>query len=81
MNCSDDLDKLLLKIKSENVGKVLLDEAEIMRPKAITVPGDVRYQKDNIPTENAFRYVCGYLLKKCFNIHDCHICTGSSNED
>jgi len=35
----------------------------------------------NLPEENAFRYVCEYLIKKCIEMHTCESCTNYVNEN
>lgn len=32
------------------------------------------YRELNFPSQNALTYVCGYLIKKCFEKHSCDLC-------
>lgn len=78
MNCADDLSQLLTKI--ENDKSDILDESLIENvPPAISLP-DYDYRVENMPTQNAFFYVCGYLLKKCLGIHSCSTCVDFSQK-
>ncbi|KAG5861853.1 hypothetical protein JTB14_006743 [Gonioctena quinquepunctata] len=72
MNCKDDLDDLLMNLKSQHVTKVN-NFSENKISKAITLP-DYDYQKEDLTFENPFNYVCGYLIKKALKIHNCDIC-------
>jgi len=35
----------------------------------------------DLPEENAFKYICGYLIKKCTEIHSCDPCIQYVNEN
>lgn len=70
MNCKDDLDELLVTLEVGNISSS--DREEIL--EAITLP-DYSYRHEPIVVQNAFKYVCGYLLRKTLNIHQCDTCT------
>lgn len=38
------------------------------------------YRSMDLPEQNAFKYVCGYLIKRCLAIHSCEACTDYINE-
>ncbi|KAG5865511.1 hypothetical protein JTB14_029395 [Gonioctena quinquepunctata] len=60
-----------MNLKSQHVTKVdNFSENEIS--KAITLP-DYDYQKEDLTSKNPFNYVCGYLIKKALEIHNCDI--------
>ena len=61
-NCRDDLDDILVS-KSTNITQIGNLEEETQHSKALTLP-DYSYKKESIPSQNAFSYVCGYLIKK-----------------
>lgn len=74
MNCNKDLGSILMDVKSTNISEIFETE-NISKPiSAIDVP-DKSYRRENLPTKNAFSYVCGYLLKKALDVHsDCDCC-------
>ncbi|TGZ53786.1 THAP domain-containing protein 9 [Temnothorax longispinosus] len=39
------------------------------------------YYTMNLPEKNAFKYVCGYLIKKCLEIHSCDTCIAYVNKN
>jgi len=39
------------------------------------------YRSMDLPEENAFKYVCGYLIKKYTEIHSCDVCIKYVNEN
>lgn len=72
MNCRNDLDKILMDIKAINFNELFENK---VKPESALVLPDYGYRNQNIPTQNAFRYVCGYVLKKALNTHsNCDIC-------
>ena len=78
MNCKDDLGDLLVKV--EDTSFINFEEEE--RPtstQAISLP-DYGYREESIPVQNAFKYVCGYLIKKALGIHRCNACELFSKE-
>lgn len=79
MNCRDDLDEILINIQSTNTSETVdQEEKEQELKKAIALP-DYNYTKENITTQNAFSYVCGYILKKALEVHNCDICKTFGN--
>lgn len=79
MNCCDDFSQLLTTIKSNNIQP--FEDSPITHDTkcAISLP-DTDYRSENIPTQNAFVYVCGYLIKKCLNVHSCPTCINFSQQ-
>lgn len=74
MNCKDDLDQILMNIKAKDIISKDISEPEVIFGKAIRI-NDYDYRTDkNLLTSNAFKYVCGYLVKKALLIHTCDIC-------
>lgn len=65
MNCKNDFDEILIDIKSTKIADVLCEDKGECQ-KALTLY-DYDYRKQDLPTNNAFTYVCGYLLKKKSN--------------
>ena len=58
--------------------------AQDMRTSAKVYKGAISineydYRNDrNLLASNAFKYVCGYLIKKALNIHSCDVCLNFS---
>ena len=78
MNCEDDLGVLLSQLKETK--NVYESTAKITNSsQAITLP-DYDYRNENITTQNAFAYVCGYLINKALQKHSCDICVNFSKE-
>lgn len=73
MNCREDFDSLLIDIKSTNVADVFIHNQDDQPLKALVLP-DYDYIRENMVTNNAFTYVCGYLLKKSLGVHSCDDC-------
>lgn len=77
-NCADDFDTFFAKMTefSENAANTSGEREHIFdstTPDVLFI-GKVDYYNLTLPEENGFRYVCGYLLKKCFKIHSCPTC-------
>jgi len=71
-NCAQDNDQMLNLIR-----KPYLNECTSFIPsslhKILHIPNHDYYTMD-LPEENAFTYVCGFLLKKCIEFHSCNAC-------
>ncbi|CAH1284744.1 unnamed protein product [Diabrotica balteata] len=71
-NCQGDPDAVLLKLT--DLPLTLNDQ-----PAATTTIGlaniDLDYQKLDIISQNTARYVCGYYIKKCLEVHTCSTCS------
>jgi len=66
-------------INNDKIMNVLApEEKHIFKFKSLQV-GTVDYRKLNIPEANAYTYVCGYLMKKCLEIHSCQVCVDYAN--
>jgi hypothetical protein len=52
----------------------------LMERKAFVVE-NCDYHEKTFPEVNAFKYVCGYLIKKCLQIHSCKVCIEFGNDD
>lgn len=60
MNWQNDLDLVLMDVKSINIPEI--HDHIVSKSKAAIGLPDYNYWKDsNIPTQNAFNYVCGYI--------------------
>lgn len=78
MNCQEDLDQLLINIDTANVAEnIVIEEHQLIN--AITLP-NYSYRNENLTTQNAFSYVCGYLIKKALDVHSFEICQSFAKE-
>ena len=74
-NCAEDLDSLLSQFSSNSNNAVLVHPPS--QPQTLNIGGTDYRELDvssSIVKENAVAYVAGYLLKKCFDIHQCSSC-------
>lgn len=84
-NCRDDFGQILLQLQDFNNKSVLqtLPENDSACKESCshtplsTQDCDYRYQDVE---KNSVRYICGYLIKKCLNIHSCDICKNFAYE-
>ena len=69
-NCAEDLDALLSQFSSKSNKTVLVRTNQ--QPQTL-VFGETDYKENSasMVQQNAVAYVAGYLLRKCFNLHDC----------
>lgn len=75
MNCKNDLDALLIDLKSTNINEIMEAENQPVI-QAVSLP-DYNYRKEDLPVQNAFSYVCGYILKRALETHNnCDTCKG-----
>lgn len=75
-NCLPDFDEIL-KLKVTNVDRY--DTAATTNTTLIHLnlkDCDYRFHADE---QNAIRYICGYLIKKCLNVHTCQKCEEFAN--
>lgn len=78
MNCADGFDHLLMEFsKLSKEGQVKsslpLVSHTNTNSKPFTVEG-ADYQNLHIDEQNAFKYVCGYLINKYLKVHFCKVC-------
>lgn len=72
-NCIDDLDSLLLAStpqQTEVFAKIVKGSAPFINLAIETVD----YVNLDIRERNSISYVCGYLLRKCLDQHECDVC-------
>lgn len=74
-----DFDQLLIELKASDDNGVQFETEEPCSNGALTLP-DYDYRRETMPTQNAFYYVCGYLLRKALNIHTCETCIKFSKQ-
>lgn len=74
MNFQNDLDQVLMDMARSNM-KINFHNSKELKPAKVIVLPDYNYRNDPIPTQNAFKYVCGYIWKKALNVHNnCNTC-------
>lgn len=72
-NCAPDKDEMLSEIETATVESVISEFVPSSTCKILNIPNHDYYTLD-LPEENAFKYVCGFLIKKCLEIHSCEAC-------
>lgn len=78
-NCAHDIDQMLNLIKKPCSNQCTNFIPSLPR-KILDIPNHDYYSMD-LPEENAFTYVCGFLIKKCIEIHSCNACIIYVNEN
>lgn len=79
-NCAEDRDLMLMNVanyKAQNVQHVDVNQQDKGKPILID---DHDYRNISLSEQNAFRYVCGYLMRKCIIKHSCDICLKYARE-
>lgn len=80
-NCAPDNDEMLSAIGAYNVTDAVNKLTPSTTQKNILEIPNHDYYTMDLPEENAFKYVCGYLIKKCIETHSCDICIAYVNEN
>ncbi|KAJ3641856.1 hypothetical protein Zmor_028327 [Zophobas morio] len=75
MNCMEDFDQLLLNLSEFREVSVASLEIEEAANKLSFAVNNCDYHTQPLPEQNAFKYVCGYLIHKCLQAHKCDVCT------
>jgi hypothetical protein len=85
MNCAENFEKVLLSISTFKATSIIMlasdvEQDGLMERKAFVVE-NCEYHEKTFPEVNAFKYVCGYLIKKCLQIHSREVCIKFANDD
>lgn len=75
-NCEADIDEILLNLTK--ISPLEDVHAAVIKPQTSTPVSECYIRLDcdhDILEKNFIRYVCGYLLKKCLEKHQCEVCT------
>jgi len=81
-NCAADTDQMLNLIGvSDSNPSTSSEFVEASTTRIILNIPNHDYHNMDLPEENAFEYVCGYLIKKCTDILTCEGCTNYLNEN
>lgn len=82
-NCADDMDHMLTSI-TNNAGNTQLltvfNRNDINQQITLQSTSITDY-RNNLPAANALKYVCGYLIRKCLEVHSCEVCTAFAKEE
>lgn len=77
-NCINDLDEILTHMPTDsdpNFSTLFTSATPFHFKKTSSLSiGQVDYRNLEIPDQNAFIYVCGYIMSKCLSKHSCDIC-------
>lgn len=77
LNCEQDTDEMLNLYESSCNESTSLSSS--VDKVILNIPTHDYYTMD-LPEENAFKYVCGFLIKKCTEMHSCETCTAYIKE-
>jgi hypothetical protein len=80
MNCCDDFAVMLTSLSDFNDSKPRALIISETNSQAFQV-SNCDYHEKPLPEQNAFKYVCGYLIHKCLKIHTCNICEKFAKEN
>lgn len=80
-NCQQDNDVMLSAVinfaaQHKNITENKVDESN---PVPISLD-EHDYRQIDINEQDAFRYICGYLMKKCLKQHSCDLCLSYSKD-
>jgi hypothetical protein len=77
-NCEGDGDKMLLRLNDINAEETpSKTPAPINNNEAIV---DFDYHTSDILQKKFERYICGYLIRKCLNVHTCSVCENYAHQ-
>lgn len=81
-NCAPDKDEMLniFNKTSCNNNNIQSEFVPSSTQKILDIPTH-DYHTMDLPKENTFKYVCGYLVKKCTEVHSCDTCINYINEN
>lgn len=80
-NCAPDQDDMLNLIETlSSISSTVSEFAPSSTCTMLDIPNHDHYTM-NLPKENAFRYVCRYLIKRCIEIHSCDTCETYVNKN
>lgn len=81
-NCEGDADKMLLRLRDIQNHTSVEETAPLQFPEPTNnepiIDGD--YQKNDILLKNFQTYLCGYLIRKCLQVHTCPICNSYAHQ-
>jgi hypothetical protein len=78
MNCEEDMAKMLSSM--DNLPRQPATETRSSCGQSFQVE-HCDYHKQTLPEQNAFKYVCGYLLNKSLLKHSCDVCKQFAKND
>lgn len=78
-NCAKDRDLMIMDVANYRAQNVHVNVNQQDKGKAIVID-DHDYREISLPEQNAFLYVCGYLMRKCIAKHSCDICLKYARE-
>lgn len=74
-NCAEDFDIILSQLGTTSPNEITSLFTENVIPEERELQIDTKdYKNLDLPHQNAIVYVCGYLLKKCYDKHSCSQC-------
>jgi hypothetical protein len=79
-NCEQDNDEILSSVITNfaRQNKIYIED-EINEGESVHLNDD-DYRKMDINEQDAFRYICGYLIRKCLKKYSCNLCLNYTKE-
>lgn len=81
MNCIEDFDSVITELSDLSSASIASQLISSDIPNDSLHIDSTDYQKLSLPEQNAFQYICGYLVNKCQKIHSCLLCEKFSTEN
>jgi len=69
----EDYDKILTALKNYTHKNPIIQH-ETQKENSIKLDNHDYHRITDVTEQNAFRYICGYLLRKCLDKHSCDVC-------
>lgn len=73
-NCQEDLTSMLVCFSDFQENKPLTASLAVAQTTQSFHVEECDYYRSPLPEQNAFKYICGYLIDKCLRKHSCQIC-------
>lgn len=80
LNCAEDFDEMLSTMSDFSARLEISDDEHQHEYQPFAID-HCDYHLQSLPEQNAFKYVCGYLINKCLQKHSCDICLKFSKEN
>lgn len=79
-NCEEDCDKFIIDLNNASVDKFQQEFEKVKEPHEnyLKLPDSRDFRQLDLLSKNVLSYVCGYLFRKCLNMHSCPTCTRES---
>lgn len=79
-NCAEDRDLMIMNVANYTANQNVHADVNQQDKRTSILVDDHDYRNISLSEQNAFRYVCGYLMRKCTMKHSCDICLNYARE-